>query len=81
MEEDILIEKLASLIHDEWCDWSKEIAKTENISQKRLKRWIRLWIPYSELKEETKEVDRGWARKVVEIFKENHDVWKNKQKR
>lgn len=61
------IEEIAKLEHEQWISWSKTIAQTENISDERLKRWKKLWIPYSELCEEEKEQDRVWARKKVLI--------------
>lgn len=61
-------EKLAEIEHEQWVDWSKTIAHNENISSERLKRWMKLWVPYSELTEEQKDQDRVWADKVIEII-------------
>lgn len=64
-----LLERLAELEHLQWVNWSKQIAKTENISSSRLERWVKLWAtPYSELSEEDKEKDRELARKVLGIM-------------
>ena len=60
-----LLEKLAELEHNQWIEWSKEIAKTEKISQDRLARWIPLWKPYKNLHPEIQEQDRKYARKVL----------------
>lgn len=60
----LFMEVLAALEHEQWMAWSKDIAKTEVISKERLARWRRLWVPYSELTEEDKELDRQWARRV-----------------
>ncbi len=62
------LEKLAELEHIQWIEWSKNIASTEVISQERLERWKKLWIPYNELTEEQKEQDRIYARKILEIL-------------
>lgn len=62
------LEKLAELEHMQWIEWSKDIAQTEFISPARLDRWMKLWCPYSDLSEKEKELDREWARKVLEIF-------------
>lgn len=75
LKDDILIEMIAEIVHNEWQVWSKELAKTENISQKRLKRWINMWIPYSELGEAAKEQDRKWAREILETLKEHDRKW------
>lgn len=63
-----LIEKLASIEHDQWMSWSKNIASTEKISKSRLERWNDLWIPYSQLFDVDKESDRAWAKKSLEIM-------------
>ena len=75
------LEKLAELEHEQWIEWSKEIARTENISKERLERWKKLWIPYSKLSKEDKESDRKWARKVFErIEKACYFYWLYKDK-
>jgi len=63
-----LLEKLAALEHEQWMAWSKAIAEQENISPERLERWKKYWVPYEELDEATKEHDRVWARRVLEII-------------
>lgn len=65
---DELLEVLARLEHVQWVAWSKEIAKTEDISPERLERWKRLWKSYSVLSEEQKEQDRKWAKKVLTVL-------------
>lgn len=62
-----LLEALAALEHMQWVKWSKDIARSERISKKRLKRWKEFWVPYSKLSEEVKEFDREWAEKVIAI--------------
>ena len=64
MVENIL-EKLAELEHDQWIEWSKDIASKESLSKERINRWKKYWVPYSELTEEVKEQDRKYARKVM----------------
>ena len=61
-------EELSALEHDQWMAWSKDIAKKENISSERLKRWKKLWKPYAELTEEEKNQDREYAEKVIEVI-------------
>jgi len=87
-QKDELIEKLAELEHEQWIEWSKNIApelgelrdavvisKLHNdvlalrITE-RLQRWNSFWVPYDKLNEKTKEQDRKWARKVLQIVKE-----------
>lgn len=69
---DDLLEKLAALEHDQWIEWSKNIAETEMISPSRLARWKKMWIPYSQLSEDIKEHDRTWARKVLILNQETN---------
>ena len=57
-------EALASIEHDQWIAWSKDLASKETLSPERLARWRSLWVPYEELSEEMKEHDRRWARLV-----------------
>jgi len=63
-----LREWLAELEHRQWIEWSKNLAKTENLSEERVKRWKKLWIPYEKLSENDKDFDRVWADKVIEIL-------------
>ena len=67
---DDLLEKLAELEHEQWCHWSKSIAEREDLGKERLEHWKRLWIPYSELREDQKAQDRAWARKAIRIVGE-----------
>lgn len=75
--ETSLREKLSELEHNQWCEWSKNLSKTETIDAERLERWKKLWKPYSELTEEEKDQDRVYADRVLatlkaqDILKEN----------
>ena len=59
------IERLASLIHDEWISWSKTLAEKKEVTPEKAKAWEKYWVPYSELSEEVKDMDREWAYKVA----------------
>lgn len=81
-----LLEKLAELEHNQWCHWTKyflsmRTKENENHWREQMR------IPYSELSEEEKNSDRSWARKVLEVIKQNKptkkkllDKQQNKQK-
>ncbi|MCH9684356.1 MAG: hypothetical protein K0V04_23175 [Deltaproteobacteria bacterium] len=58
-----LIERLAEIEHLQWMQWSKSVA--DEVSPERRERWARYWVPYAELPEDIKELDRAWARKVL----------------
>lgn len=66
-------EELAELEHIQWEEWSKDIAKKEDISKERLDRWRKYWIKYKDLDEETKDEDRKWAEKALKIFLKHKD--------
>ena len=66
------LEQLASLEHDQWMEWAKSLLKSESgISKSRKERWEKLFVPYAELSEESKEQDRVYARKILTILKDN----------
>ena len=88
MPEDELLENLAKIEHEQWVEWSKELSKKILYSfnlpseipkeiREKLQNWSNLWIPYSELTEEMKEIDRKYARKVIKSLKEigNFDLF------
>lgn len=65
-----LIDKLASLEHDQWMKWSKTLIDNEpSISDTRRQRWESLWVPFASLSENDKNRDREWAEKVIEILR------------
>ena len=65
-----LIEKLADIEHKQWKKWSKSLVQKKQVPIERELRWKKLWIPCSALSEESKEQDRVWARKVLQLFEE-----------
>jgi hypothetical protein len=49
--------------------WAKDLLKSEpGISKERKERWKKLFVPYEDLSEASKEQDRVYARKIVEII-------------
>ena len=57
------VERVAEIEHAQWMAWSKEVAP--EVSPERRARWARYWIPYEDLPEEVKELDRQWARQAI----------------
>jgi len=53
-----------------WWEWSRELSRKESLSKERLDRWDKLWTFYKFLSEKSKEQDRIYARKVIELLKE-----------
>ena len=73
------LEKLAELEHKQWIDWSQTLINRlkewdnegmplHTAIETLLQRWKSNWIPYEYLNEETKEYDRVYARKVLEVI-------------
>lgn len=62
------VEAVSEEIHKMWMTWAKNIVATEKtISLQRLKRWQEeCFMPYSELSEEMKDLDRAFAFKILE---------------
>lgn len=64
--DDEVLERLAEVEHEQWMAWSQSVA--EEVSAERRQRWQTCWVPYHDLPEEMKELDRLWARKMVEAL-------------
>lgn len=69
-----LLEKLAKLEHMQWMNWAKNLIKTEQLSKERITKWEGYFIPYNELPEAIKELDRNYARKILEIITFENDT-------
>lgn len=65
--DDNVLERLAELEHEQWMHWSQSVAA--EVSAERRQRWQACWVPYADLPEEVKELDRQWARKVLETLR------------
>jgi len=61
-EDKFKLEMLASLEHEQWIHYNKGLPQEFQKPQ--------LWIPYEELLEEQKEIDRVFARKVLHFLRE-----------
>jgi len=66
MPDHPLIEHLAELEHQQWCHWAQALLTNEpGLSPERAANWQRELIPYHDLPEDRKELDRVWARRVL----------------
>ena len=63
-EETKLLEKLAALEHQQWMSWAKSLLKKEKLSKRTVEKWEGYFVPYNELPEEIKELDRVYAKNV-----------------
>jgi hypothetical protein len=64
-----LLETLVELEHRQWQHWSQ--ATAAQVPESLRARWQDSWRPYAELSEEAKEMDRAWARLVLERLREH----------
>jgi hypothetical protein len=63
-----LRETLAGLEHDQWCEWSRSLAESEELEPARLAAWRARWVPYGELSEADKDLDRAYADRVIRLL-------------
>jgi hypothetical protein len=64
------IEKIAEKVHELWMGWAKEMIKSEpNLTKERIERWNKCFVSYSELSEEMKDLDRRFAKEIIEVWK------------
>lgn len=66
-----LVEALAALEHEQWMHWARSVMA--EVAPGRRQRWHGYLVPYEDLEEPVKELDRHWARRVVEVL-ERHGV-------
>lgn len=81
-----LLEGLSTIEHKQWCNWSQNIwNKLESIKRaidcndlntalflinEIRSRWDKYWIPYEQLEEKVKDMDRFWAKKVIKLLED-----------
>lgn len=61
-------EQVAIIIHELWMGWAKTLIASEpGLSQERKERWEKeCFKPYDELSEEMKNLDRKFAKQIVQ---------------
>jgi hypothetical protein len=82
MTDEELEEKLADLMHEAWMRWSKSMIDhlledgaitsayvIRDRAHEKHQRWLPMWVPYNELSEELKDLDRKQARKILEVVR------------
>ncbi len=67
-----LLEELSAIEHDQWIEWSKSVAS--EVSEERKERWKKYWVPYEELPDDVKEQDRVYARKILGVLGDYHEI-------
>ena len=61
------LEWFAARVHLLWMDWANALLDEENISPERMRRWMSYMVPYADLPEEAKEMDRHAARLLMDL--------------
>jgi hypothetical protein len=64
--KDQIKESLAEVFHEAWVHWAKAV-KAE-VSAERSARWEQSFVPYDQLEETTKDLDRKWADEALEAI-------------
>jgi hypothetical protein len=64
------LEIVSAKIHQFWTSWATELIKSEsNLPKERVNRWQNeCFLDYENLSEEMKELDRKFAREIMEII-------------
>jgi len=65
---DDLREILADLEHRQWISWTHYLIQNEEIPENLKNKWLKSFIPYSDLSEKYKDMDRVWADRVLRII-------------
>ena len=68
MHKKQLLEQLAELEHQQWMDWAQALMRKEKLSKETVEKWNSYFVPYHQLSEEIKELDRVYARKVISVI-------------
>jgi hypothetical protein len=62
------LERLAALEHEQWCYWTGQLISTGRMPDWLVRKWKESHVPYDQLPEASKELDRVWARRVIELI-------------
>jgi len=68
ISRDATLEHLADLSHEQWVFWSQSICSSGKVPKDVCEEWKRHWMPYFQLDEPVKELDREFARKVLDCL-------------
>jgi hypothetical protein len=68
MIQNNLLEDLAKLEHQQWKKWAQHAIEQGSVPDHVKSRWSQYFVPYSNLDEDIKELDREYARKILDIF-------------
>jgi len=64
-----LLERLAAAEHEQWMHWAETVLAAEpGLTPQRQAAWRAAMVPYDQLPEAAKELDRTWARKALAIM-------------
>lgn len=65
---EVLLEQLARLEHQQWCDFASAVLEGEpGLSKERSDRWKRFLTSYDSLPDPVKNICRGYAKKSLDV--------------
>ena len=67
------VERLAALEHGQYISWTRSLASRGGIDPAIVAHWQSLDIPYDQLSEEQKNLDREWARRALSVVEKSDD--------
>lgn len=62
-------ESLAELDHEQWLSWAGAVL--EEVPPERQQRWKKYFVPYEELDDSVKDLDRKWGNKILSTVQGN----------
>jgi len=75
------IEDVAAAMHDAWMGWARTMMATETLSKARLERWETYMVPYSNLDEQAKVLDREQAMTLIKNIRKHNEERERNGKR
>ena len=68
LDQQMLLQKLSVLEHEQWTSWAKKILETENISEETRAKWASYFVDFQDLPAEIQNLDRDFAKKSLDVF-------------
>lgn len=66
IDKEALKELLSEVFHEAWMHWSQAVA--DDVPPERKAKWEENWVPYEQLDDSTKDLDREWADEAMQMI-------------
>jgi hypothetical protein len=66
VDMEALKELLSEVFHEAWMHWSQSVG--DDVAPERKAKWEENWVPYEQLDEPTKDMDREWAEEALKMI-------------